>query len=93
MAKLPTIPQPTQDVQSLYQSVLALKEAVEMLTGQRKGADAPSCRLFKGVIEPGKPGSGVLVTSLQDGDFWFNSSATQKLRAWDDRTKFWTVVA
>lgn len=36
--KYPSIPEPSQDIRSLQASVLALKEAVEMLTGQRRGA-------------------------------------------------------
>lgn len=39
--KYPGIPEPTLDVQSLYNTVLALKEAVEVLTNQRVGALPP----------------------------------------------------
>ena|GEM_PF-6760612 len=35
--KYPSVPEPTQDVRSLQASVLALKENVEILTGQRRG--------------------------------------------------------
>jgi hypothetical protein len=35
--KLPAIPQPTADLKALLASVLALKEAVEILAGQRGG--------------------------------------------------------
>jgi len=37
--KFPAIPEPTTDVRSLQASVASLKEAVELLTGQR-GAQA-----------------------------------------------------
>jgi hypothetical protein len=33
--KYPSIPEPSQEVRSLQVTVMALKEAVEMLTGQR----------------------------------------------------------
>lgn len=36
----PAIPQPAGDVQSLLRTVLALKEAVEVLTQQRGGSGA-----------------------------------------------------
>lgn len=35
--KYPSIPEPSQDVRSLQATILALKEAVEILTGQRRG--------------------------------------------------------
>lgn len=35
------IPEPTQDVRSLQNTVMALKEVVEELTLQRKSADPP----------------------------------------------------
>lgn len=42
MSKLyPSIPEPSQDVRSLQASVLALKEAVEVLSGQRRGTHPP----------------------------------------------------
>lgn len=36
--KIPAIPEASQDVRSLQAAVLALKEAVEILSGQRRGA-------------------------------------------------------
>lgn len=41
MSKYPGIPQPTPDVRGLYEAVAALKEAVEALTGQRRGSQPP----------------------------------------------------
>lgn len=54
--KFPSVPEPGQDVTSLQQSVSALKEAVEMLTGQRRGATPPVTwddLVRLGVIEQG----------------------------------------
>lgn len=39
-AKLPAIPQPTEDVKALLRTCLALKEAVEVLAGQRGSGGA-----------------------------------------------------
>lgn len=38
---VPSIPEPAQDVRSLQVAVLALKEAVEVLSGQRRGSHPP----------------------------------------------------
>lgn len=38
--KIPAIPEASQDVRSLQAAVLALKEAVEILSGQRRGVSA-----------------------------------------------------
>lgn len=43
--KFPAIPQPSTDVQALLKSVLALKEAVEILTGQLGGGAAKAITL------------------------------------------------
>lgn len=54
--KFPSIPDPAQDVASLQASVLALKETVEILTGQRRGAAPPvrwSDLVRLGIIEEG----------------------------------------
>jgi hypothetical protein len=37
VSKYPSIPEPTQDPRSMLATVQALKEAVEILTGQRRG--------------------------------------------------------
>lgn len=39
--KIPAIPEASQDARSLQAAVLALKEAVEILSGQRRGAQRP----------------------------------------------------
>lgn len=43
MSKLtvPSIPEPSQEAQSLQVSIMALKEAVEILSGQRRGSQPP----------------------------------------------------
>lgn len=33
--RYPSVPLPTKDIETLYQTTMALKEAVELLTGQR----------------------------------------------------------
>jgi hypothetical protein len=43
----PSIPEPGQDVESLQATVLRLKEAVEMLTGQRGPPEAGTVGIFK----------------------------------------------
>jgi len=41
LPKYPAIPDPGQDLASLRNSVYSLKEAVELMTGQRRGSLPP----------------------------------------------------
>lgn len=76
----PSIPDPGQSQESLFQSVMALKQTVELLTGQRPGPTFGAPRLFIQSVIP--------VTS-DTGDFWVNSS-TNKLSYWNG--KAWILI-
>lgn len=54
--KYPSIPAPSQDIRSIQATVIALKEAVELLTGQRQNVNPPVTwddLVRLGVIEQG----------------------------------------
>jgi len=56
--KFPAIPEPRPTVESMHDTVMALKEAVEIMTRQRGGADPVTSMVTwgdlveKGLIEP-----------------------------------------
>jgi hypothetical protein len=85
----PTIPDPAQDPATHYEPIKALKEAVELLTGQRGGALAPLSRMFIINIPPGNPNSGISKTLLRKGDLWIDTSNNSKLNYWNAATKVW----
>ena len=71
----PTIPIPREDVQSLNTSVLALKEAVEMLTHQGgEQAGRHPCFAF---VQPEVP------NATSPGDIWLCTSGVYSFSIWD----------
>lgn len=75
MSKIfPSIPDPQPTTESLADSVRALKMAVELLTGQRPGAE--SNRVF---VQDATP------TALRAGDLWITVS-TSLIRYWNGST-------
>lgn len=73
------IPEPMPTMESMLNTVQALKQTVELLTGQR-GNVAPT-RVF---VQNGKP------TPERVGDIWVNTSATNKVLVWDGTD--WRIV-
>lgn len=66
----PTIPDPvSEDV--LLPTVLALKQAVELLTGQR--GNAPAAQVYRSVDPPPQPGTN---------DIWVRTT-DQRVYIWD----------
>lgn len=86
--KFPTIPEPTPD--NTYEVVRALKDTVELITGQRGSDAAVFVRVFNEDIEPGVSNSKYTHADIKRGDFWVKKS-TGKIYVWDDRTKFWVA--
>ena len=69
----PSIPEPGNSVEALYQSVMQLKTEVEMLTGQRSNfLGAP--RVFIQDAMPAK---------ADRGDLWISTTQSNKLNYWD----------
>lgn len=75
----PGIPEPTLSLEGLMNTVLQLKIAVEMLSGQRTGPSYGAPRIF---VQPKMP------TTNDIGDLWINTALNNKLHFWDGRN--WT---
>lgn len=89
MLSWPTIPDPSQDVSNHYNVLRALKDIVELITGQRGGAPAPITRTFATPTQPGAANSPILIRQLQAGDLWIDTGNAAKLNYWDATTKLW----
>lgn len=86
MSKLiPAIPDPTNDPDAMFQTVIALKEAVEQLAGIRAGNCAGAPRVFLAGTAPSNP------SQLKAGDFWIDNVNGFKLYIWDG--KLWYKTA
>ena len=73
----PSIPVPKEDLKSLNETVLTLKRAVEMLTGQGKG-DAYASHMF---VQPNTP------EAMHQGDLWLCSTmSATTLNVWMGET-------
>ena len=86
--KFPTIPVPAADLDALHRSVLALKQAVEMLTGGdgRSVSGASADRYAPHVfVQPNTP------TPLHQGDLWLCTGTTYTFNIWKDDK--WLIVA
>lgn len=82
MPDFPSVPVPTKDPDALLQSVLALKHAVEMLTGQDQG-DRFAAHVF---VQPDTP------TAFHTGDFWLcTATSGSTFNVWNG-TK-WVKIA
>lgn len=68
----PSVPDPQANTQSLYDAVRALKQAVELLTGQ--AGTLAAARIKVSAVPP---------TALVAGDLWVNSADNNKLFVWD----------
>jgi hypothetical protein len=72
MLNFPSIPEPKEDLKSLNASVLTLKRAVEMLTGQGR-TEVQAAHVF---VQSGTP------TALSIGDLWVCLTAPATLNVW-----------
>jgi hypothetical protein len=88
VAKFPTIPEPGIDVDSLQKSVLALKRAVEMLTGSdTKAIDGTLHNRFA----PHVFVQDFAPTALHTGDLWLCVGGSYTFNIWDGTR--WLVIA
>ena len=76
----PSIPDPQNNIESLAESVRALKMAVETLVGQRDGGRAT--RVFTQTDEPSNP---------QAGDMWMVANDAGAMRVWNGY--FWVDIS
>lgn len=76
----PSIPDPQNNIESLADSVRALKMAVETLVGQRDGGRAS--RVFTQTSEPDSP---------QSGDMWMVANDAGAMRIWNGY--FWVDIS
>lgn len=77
MSKLPTIPDFVNDPASMSVALRAVKEAVEILGGQRQGQSVGAPQMF---VQESEPQRGVAAT-YKLGDMWINPVA-KKLYFW-----------
>ena len=70
----PSIPVPTDDPKSLLESVNALKQTVEMLTGQDTTTDKSAAHTFVQASAP---------VALHVGDMWLCTSTVYSFNIWD----------
>ena len=75
----PSIPDPVADQDSMLASMRVMKQAIELLAGQR-GNVAPT-RVFVQAAAP---------TAERAGDIWINTSNTNKMLVWDGTD--WRIV-
>lgn len=76
-SKFPTIPEFARTPEEIATALRAVKQSVEMLTGQRQGESVGSPQVFVQAIQPNAANRG----SLKTGDLWINTS-TNKLNYW-----------
>lgn len=67
----PSIPDPQNSVESVAETVRALKMAVEMLSGQRRGG--PAAHVFVQLNTP---------TAISAGDLWIDPIHNSIIRYW-----------
>jgi hypothetical protein len=70
----PSIPVPTDDPKALLEAVLALKQTVEMLTGQDIASDKLAPHVF---VQPDPP------QAWSVGDMWLCTAAVYSFSVWD----------
>lgn len=87
--KWPAIPEPGDQLPTLIEPLRALKNLLEMVTGQRTGAPVTMARIFKTDIRPGAANSTILVGDLKDADLWIDTANNNKLRFWNNATQVW----
>jgi len=80
MSKLPTIPDFTDEPQSIGTALRTVKQAVEIIGGQRQGQSLGAPQMF---VQPNEPTISRL-TSFSRGDQWIND-ATDQMYYWDGR--------
>lgn len=79
MSKYPAIPEFTDDPRSVATTVRALKEAVELLTGQRQGPALGAPLVF---VQEDTPSRAVRGAVFGRGDIWINT-LTNKVSYWN----------
>ena len=80
MSKLPAIPDFTDEPQSLGTALRTVKQAVEIIGGQRQGQSLGAPQVF---VQPVEPTTSRL-TSFNRGDQWINDD-TDQMYYWDGR--------
>ncbi len=80
MSNLPTIPDFTDDVASMATALRAMKQVIEIVSGQRQGPSFGAPQVFVQELEPVTS----RVTSFKTGDLWVNKT-TNALFYWDGR--------
>jgi len=88
MSNWPTIEEPSADPSKQIGILQAMKQTLEMLTGQRK-APIATARAYVEPIAPGAVNSPIPVQQLRKGDFWINTASSNKLNFWNDDLKSW----
>jgi hypothetical protein len=73
MSNLPAIPDFLDDLQSQGATLRAMKQAVEIIGGQRQGQSLGAPQMF---IQPNEPVQSRL-TSFKRGDQWINDETDQ----------------
>ena len=76
----PSIPDPTNTVDSLLNTVRALKQSMEQITGQR--ANGAAAHVFAQDDPP---------TAIAVGDFWIDTNAKSALRYWNGNE--WVLIS
>jgi hypothetical protein len=78
MSKLPTIPDFIDDLPSHGATLRSMKQAVEIIGGQRQGESLGAPQMFIQSYEP----TLSRLTSFKRGDLWVNDS-TDKMSYWN----------
>jgi hypothetical protein len=78
VSNLPTIPDFTDDPTSIATALRAVKQVVEIISGQRQGPARGAPQMF---VQENEPITS-RVTSFKIGDFWINT-LTKELHYWD----------
>jgi hypothetical protein len=76
-----SIPAPTRDVDNLVACINALKQNVEMLTGQRGGEAVAAARVFVAEAQP---------VGVVSGDLWIVPSQNKMFYWWEKRWNFFS---
>ena len=86
MSKFPTIPDFTENLQSMGTALRAMKQVIEIVGGQRQGQSLGAPQVFVQENEPTLSPS----TSFSTGDQWIKPS-TRVMSFWDGRQ--WLALA
>ena len=78
MSKIPAIPDFTDDPQSIGTALRVVKQAVEIVGGQRQGQSLGAPQVFVQANEP----AVTRLTSFNLGDQWINN-ATDQMSYWN----------